>query len=135
MKENNQRKYSKVEKNPLHPFVTPDAYFDEFKTKIMARIKEEEQLPAPVIIKKPVYKRILPYIISAAAVLLVALLINFYPEKQMGDGMMLQAVEMEDLSEEEFEQFLIDETAEDYWKQILLENENDDDMMGNSVQY
>ncbi|MDN4753914.1 hypothetical protein QYZ87_05135 [Porphyromonadaceae bacterium W3.11] len=132
MNKNNQKRRSSVDSNPLHPFVTPEGYFEDFKVNIMERIKDEEQVEVTTN-NKINHKTIWYYVAGIAAVIAVVLGVNFLSfEEQSQD---LQANQVELLSEDEFEQFLIDESADDYWRIILLESEGDENMIGSSVEY
>lgn len=132
MNKNNPKGRSSVDSNPLHPFVTPEGYFEDFKVNIMERIKDEEQVEVATN-NKINLKKIWYYVAGVAAVIVVALVVNFLPFED--PNLELQASQVELLSEEEFEQFLIDESAEDYWRIILLESEEDENMIGSSVEY
>lgn len=132
MNKKDHKMRSSVDSNSLHPFVTPEGYFDDFKVNLMERIKDEEQVEVTTDNQKK-YKNVWYYVAGMAAVIAVALGINFLPIVEHSQD--LQASQVELLSEEEFEQFLIDESAEDYWRIILLESEGDENMIGSSVEY
>lgn len=118
----NNQKLNKVESNPLHPFLTPDGYFEDFKMNIMERIKEEEQIEVvPEKKKKNLLVRWMLPIAAAAAVFATVFVLNFN-RPETPEKMGLLATQTDLLTEDEFEQFLYEETAEDYWGQMLLDD-------------
>lgn len=118
----NNQKLNKVESNPLHPFLTPDGYFEDFKMNIMERIKEEEQIEVvPEKKKKNLLVRWMLPIAAAAAVFATVFVLN-YNRPETPEKMGLLATQTDLLTEDEFEQFLYEETAEDYWGQMLLDD-------------
>lgn len=118
----NNQKLNKVESNPLHPFLTPDGYFEDFKMNIMEKIKEEEQIEVvPEKKKKNLLVRWTLPIAAAAAVFATVFVLNFN-RPETPEKMGLLATQTGLLTEDEFEQFLYEETAEDYWGQMLLDD-------------
>ncbi len=114
-----------IENDPLHPFVTPENYFATFKERLKQRIEEEEKVQSEV--KSQPRKLWKPYVywsIGAAAVLLLAVsLWTLSPLQQctLPDPVELNAY---DMSDEEFQQFLLDDTNEDYWGFIYMEEDD-----------
>lgn len=126
----NDQKLNKVESNPLHPFRTPDGYFEQFKVNIMERIQDEEQIEVEVIKKKnPIVKWVWP--IAAAAAVLAAIFVLKLDQPASPEAMSFMATQSDLLTEDEFEEFLIEETAEDYWGQMLLDDESLDSVEPN----
>lgn len=106
-----------IKNDPLHPFVTPEDYFATFKERLMQRIEEEEKVQNEVKSQaRKLWKPYLYWSIGAAAVLLLAVsLWNLSPLQHsaaLPDPVELNAY---DMSDEEFQQFLLDDTNEDYW--------------------
>lgn len=117
-----------IKNDPLHPFVTPEDYFATFKERLMQRIEEEEKVQNEV--KSQARKLWKPYVywsIGAAAVLLLAVsLWTLSPLQQSTLPATLDPVELNayDMSDEEFQQFLLDDTNEDYWGSIYMEEDD-----------
>ena len=113
------------ENNPLHPFVTPEGYFATFKEQLMQRIKEEEKVQQEFKTQgRQLWRPYLYWLVSAAAgLLLVVSLWNLSPlqHPSISDPVELKAY---DMSDEEFQQFLLDDTNEDYWGIIYLEEDD-----------
>lgn len=126
-----EERINKMESNPLHPFKTPDGYFDSFKDRLLTRIAEEEIQVIPKERKRLDVLRPYLYIAAAIAGLVVMLnaLPNFFKEIQSQQDKVLHA---EDMSEEQFQQFLLDDTTEDYWGTVLLDNIDEDDVISSS---
>lgn len=133
----NREEYKKKERtnNPLYPYSTPKGYFEDFKSRLMDRIHQEEsveqELPEPQ--KRPILQVLKPYLYLAAMFVGLALFINLFPRlsRTSPDATEPLATEQRvEVSDEEFEQFLLDDTAEDYWGIVLMESENDLDVMG-----
>lgn len=121
-----------MEENPLHPFKTPDGYFDSFKDRLMTRIAEEEIQVIPKTRKHLDVLR--PYIYIAAAIAGLVLVLNLMPNvfQERIETQENTDLRAEDLSEEQFQQFLLDDTTEDYWGTILLENIDDNNVISSS---
>ncbi|MBR8702849.1 hypothetical protein [Porphyromonas levii] len=116
-----EERIHKMERNPLHPFSTPEGYFESFKDRLMARIAEEE---VQVIPQKPKPLDVLrPYLYIAAAIVGLVLVLNLVPNL-FDKGIESTGIELraEDMSKDQFEQFLLDDTTEDYWGTVLLED-------------
>lgn len=126
-----EQRNKKMEENPLHPFKTPDGYFDTFKDRLMARIAEEEIQIAPK--KRKQLDVLRPYLYIAAAIAALVLVLNFVPNLFKGEfeneNIELRA---EDMSEEQFHQFLLDDTTEDYWGTVLLEDIDEHEVISSS---
>lgn len=114
-----------IENDPLHPFVTPENYFATFKERLKQRIEEEEKVQSEV--KSQPRKLWKPYVywsIGAAAVLLLA--VSFWTLSPLQQSTLPDPVELNayDMSDEEFQQFLLDDTNEDYWGVIYMEEDD-----------
>lgn len=122
------------ENNPLYPYSTPEGYFGDFKSRLMDRIREEER--AEELLeqhKRPILEVLKPYLYLAAMFVGLALFINLFPRLSRTSPHAtepLSAEQVYEVSDEEFEQFLFDDTAEDYWGTVLLDSGNDYDVMG-----
>ena len=127
-----EERNNKMEENPLHPFKTPDGYFDSFKDRLMTRIAEEEIQVIPKTRKHLDVLR--PYIYIAAAIAGLVLVLNLMPNvfQERIETQENTDLRAEDLSEEQFQQFLLDDTTEDYWGTILLENIDDNNVISSS---
>lgn len=111
-----------IENDPLHPFVTPEGYFVHFKERLMQRIEEEKEVQTEV--KSQASKLWKPYVywsIGVAAVLL--LVVSLWKLSPLQHSALPEPVELNayDMSDEEFQQFLLDDTNEDYWGFIYME--------------
>lgn len=114
-----------IENDPLHPFVTPENYFATFKERLKQRIEEEEKVQSEV--KSQPRKLWKPYVywsIGAAAVLLLA--VSLWTLSPLQQSTLPDPVELNayDMSDEEFQQFLLDDTNEDYWGFIYMEEDD-----------
>lgn len=114
-----------IENDPLHPFVTPENYFATFKERLKQRIEEEEKVQSEV--KSQTRKLWKPYVywsIGAAAVLLLA--VSLWTLSPLQQSTLPDPVELNayDMSDEEFQQFLLDDTNEDYWGFIYMEEDD-----------
>lgn len=114
-----------IENDPLHPFVTPENYFATFKECLKQRIEEEEKVQSEV--KSQTRKLWKPYVywsIGAAAVLLLA--VSLWTLSPLQQSTLPDPVELNayDMSDEEFQQFLLDDTNEDYWGFIYMEEDD-----------
>lgn len=88
----------------------------------MARIAEEEEVQ--VLPQKPKRLDVLrPYLYIAAAIVGLVLVLNLVPNL-FDKGIESTGIELraEDMSEDQFNQFLLDDTTEDYWGTVLLED-------------
>ncbi|WP_297719991.1 hypothetical protein [uncultured Porphyromonas sp.] len=107
------------ENNPLHPFVTPEGYFDTFKERLMVRIAADERAQKQVQRRSAKIWR--PYIywsaVAAVVLLFVLSLWSFWPQ------IATEELNAYDITDEEFQQFLLDDTDEDYWGIVYLEDE------------
>lgn len=137
MSNRKDKRKQEMDKNPLYPYSTPEGYFEDFKSRLMSKIQEEEMLLEPLEQrKKPILEVLRPYLYLAAMFVGLALLINFFPTvtKQSEDFTQPVSLTAEqvtiDVTEEEFEQFLLDDTAEEYWGTILLESRDNSNVMG-----
>lgn len=121
-----EERNNKIEENPLYPFTTPEGYFDDFKERLMNRIATKETTVATPQ-KTSVLRVLRPYIYAAAALAGIMLAINFapdfFPTKATSDT--TTSLANEKLSDEQFKQFLLDDTTEDYWGTVLLETFDD----------
>lgn len=114
-----------IEIDPLHPFVTPENYFATFKERLKQRIEEEEKVQSEV--KSQIRKLWKPYVywsIGAAAVLLLA--VSLWTLSPLQQSTLPDPVELNayDMSDEEFQQFLLDDTNEYYWGFIYMEEDD-----------
>lgn len=114
-----------LKNNPLHPFVTPEDYFVTFKECLMQRIEEENKVQSEV--KSQARKLWKPYVywsIGVAAVLL--LIVSLWDLSPLQHSATLDPEELNtyDMSDEEFQQFLLDDTNEDYWGFIYMEEDD-----------
>lgn len=114
-----------IENDPLHPFVTPENYFATFKERLKQRIEEEEKVQSEV--KSQTRKLWKPYVywsIGVAAVLLLA--VSLWTPSPLQQSTLPDPVELNayDMSDEEFQQFLLDDTNEDYWGFIYMEEDD-----------
>lgn len=127
-----EERKNKMEENPFHPFKAPDGYFDTFKDRLMARIAEEQIQVIPKGRKRLDVLR--PYIYIAAAIAGLVLVLNIVPnqsQESIGTQEVVK-IKAEDLSEEQFQQFLLDDTTEDYWGTVLLEDIDDNSIISSS---
>ena len=114
-----------IENDPLHPFVTPENYFATFKERLKQRIEEEEKVQSEVKSQTgKLWKRYVYWSIGAAAVLLLA--VSLWTLSPLQQSTLPDPVELNayDMSDEEFQQFLLDDTNEDYWGFIYMEEDD-----------
>lgn len=113
---------NKDNRDPLYPFSIPEGYFDSFRDKLMARISAEEIAPSPN--KPTILEALRPYLYAAAAV--VAILMTIFawdPLVDLFSGDRAQEAVSAEMTDDEFQQFLLDDTSEDYWGVILTEDD------------
>lgn len=127
-----EERNNKMEENPLYPFKTPDGYFDSFKDRLMTRIAEEEIQVIPEQRKRLDVLR--PYLYIAAAIAGLVLVLNLIPKDLFREGVADQdtVLHAEEMPEEQFQQFLLDDTTEDYWGTVLIEDYDEDDILSSS---
>ncbi|MDO5016910.1 MAG: hypothetical protein Q4E10_00930 [Porphyromonas sp.] len=128
----------KQKDNPIYPFTTPDNYFEDFKDRLMLRIAAEETVlqtsaktstQASAKRQPSRTRRIFFYVAGIAAILIgLAVVFNLINVPTSGlNQQELMDLRAEDAVDEQFHQFLLDETTEDYWGTILMEETNDID--------
>ncbi|MDO5035922.1 MAG: hypothetical protein Q4D93_03065 [Porphyromonas sp.] len=115
-----------TQQSPNHPYRVPEGYFEGLKANVFAKIKEENIIPEPKLQPLPQpkhwYQRSATYIYAAAALAGLAILVRFVPlqTRQESD---LSALDR--ISPELYEQFLLEETADEYWSTTLLDLESE----------
>lgn len=121
-----EERNTKRQQDPLFPYKTPDGYFDNLKVSIMEQIKSEEANKSNVV------EVLRPYLYLVAMFIGLALFLNLLPivEKKFAkDNIELRA---EDATDEEYNEFLLDETYDDYWGTIIMENNSNDKNLSSS---
>lgn len=102
-------------KDPLYPYITPDDYFKTVKAQIMDRISEEAMAPKTKELRG--IARLRPYLYAAAVV--IGILVTIYAwDSSVGfpfSNNRIDNISTTDMSDDEFQQFLLDDTSEDYW--------------------
>lgn len=127
---------SSVDNNPMHPFIIPEGYFEEFKKTMMEKVRQESSAEKRVMKSThPLLRGVRPYLLTAAVVAAFALVFSFFPKSDVPSGGESIATFSESLSEEEYQQFLLEETTQDYWGSILLESEEDEVLYMSSLFY
>ncbi len=117
--------------DPANCFLMPDGYFDELKSKVFDRIHSDEGSGVlPVQEKRPLHVVLRPYLYLAAmfvgmALLFKALPLITPPEPATTKDARVQALTDEGLirqvSEEEFKQYLLEETQDEYLLATVFE--------------
>ena len=119
------------DKDPVNCFQMPDGYFDELKSKVFYRIHSEEVREAePVPEKRSLLDVLRPYLYLAAmfvgmALLFKALPLITPPGATNTEEAQVQAMSDEEpiheISEEEFRQYLLEETQDEYLLATVFE--------------
>lgn len=117
--------------DPANCFRMPDGYFDELKSKVFDRIHSDEDRDVlPIQEKRPLHVVLRPYLYLAAmfvgmALLFKALPLITPPEAPAIEDARVQALTDEGLirqvSEEEFKQYLLEETQDEYLLATVFE--------------
>lgn len=117
--DNNNRR---DEKSPIYPFSVPEGYFDSLKESVFQRIQEQgnvvEEPKTLVVNPRHWQKRIAPFILAAAAVVVLVLLLW---KPSTGTNPKTSPSALDHATAEIYEAYLMDETAEDYWGEAFFE--------------
>lgn len=105
-------------KGQLYPFSVPEGYFEALKENVLHRIAQEPQ----VVARTPLFKRASTYLYLAASLVGLLFLLHTITDMQVGDGTE-QYYSLDEASPEHFERFLLEETAEDYWGEAFVEEQ------------
>ena len=120
------------EMDPAAHFEVPEGYFEELKFKVFDRIKMEAEDPeasAPVAEKRPLHVVIRPYLYLAAMFVGMAIFFKLLP-MVTGPDTAMQSAQVQALtdqqyirqvSEEEFNQYLLEETQDEYLLATVFE--------------
>ena len=117
--------------NPLYPFTLPEGYFGAFKEQMMERIRAEQRqgVPQSTTIVRPLWRKydLRSYAYIAAAVIILLLTVGYFtllaPDRQLSEGYHTPIIA--EMSEDDFQQFIIDDTADDYWGTVMMQEDSD----------
>ena len=117
--------------DPANCFRMPDGYFDELKSKVFYRIHTDEETEVPPVQeKRPLRVVLQPYLYLAAMFVGMALLFKALPlitppgASDTGEARVQALTDEESLrqvSEEEFRQYLLEETQDEYLLATVFE--------------
>lgn len=106
----------------LYPYSVPEGYFDSLKANILHRIEEEgddaiqiEEAP------RTWYQKMAPYLYLAAVMVGFVLLMRLIPTKESPVNT------LDNATSEVYDEFLLEETAEDYWGVVFVNEMPDDE--------